>query len=348
MPNEEREIDLEGNNTPAKSSPNPANEKTVHVDEKEQLNPQIAALGKDMTDDEFLYAIANAPDEMLIPWEEVPIPSGGLYYEGWTNGTVRVRAMTQSVEKAFANRRLVQSGGAIDKMFNTCAELPGAMDPQQLLIGDRTFLLYYIRGLTYGNLYKFVVTCPHCKAESSHVYDMNELYSTVIPANQQIGNEPFKVILPHLSAISGREIWVGVRFLRQADITNIMASRRFNKRLEGNSVRAGNVRNRGRRGQAPQSGVDEQQSQADMLLDGSVEKTIVSVNGNREPALIQQIVSRLHSRDNAAIRDFLMENTPGIDTTVNVTCPECSNEAMMELPITDGFFRSAERSGTRK
>ncbi len=315
----------------------------VSVPNKEVVNPDIANLGKDMSDDDFINALANAPDEMLIPWEEVPLPSDGLYYEGWKNGTVRVRAMTQSVEKAFANRRLIQSGGAIDKMFEQCSELPGNMNPQDLLIGDRTFLLYYVRGLTYGNLYKFVSRCPHCGAENSHTYDMNELYNTVIRANPSIGNEPFKVVLPHLTAVSGREVYVGVRFLRQTDITNIMASRRFNKRLEGNSVRAGNVRNRNRRGQRP--GPPQQQngpSQADQIMDGSIEKTIISVNGNSDPALVSRIVSRLHSRDNAAIRDFLMENTPGIDTTVNVTCQECSNEAMMELPITDGFFRTAD------
>jgi hypothetical protein len=337
----EKDINLEDDGDDPRSPRRPLSEVgTPSVSNKEEVNPDIRDLGKDMSDDDFLNALANAPDEMLIPWEEVPLPSDGLYYEGWKNGTVKVRAMTQSVEKAFSNRRLIQSGGAVDKMFEQCSEMPGGTNPQDLLIGDRTFLLYYIRGLTFGNLYKFVAKCPNCSAENSHTYDMNELYGTVIRANPNIGNEPFKVVLPHLTAVSGREVYVGVRFLRQTDIANIMASRRFNKRLDGNTVRAGNVRNRNRRGQRP--GQTEVASQADQLMDGSVEKTIVSVNGNSEPMLVNRIVSRLHSRDNAAIRDFLMENTPGIDTTVNVACQECSNEAMMELPITDGFFRTAD------
>lgn len=338
----EREIDLDGQNPAAR--PNTP-QSVVSVPESEAVSSQIAELGKDMTDDEFINAIANAPDDMLIPWEEVPLPSQGFYYEGWANGTVRCRAMTQSVEKAFANRRLVQTGGALDRMFRQCCELPGNMDPAELLVGDRTFLLYYIRGLTYGNLYKFVVTCPSCGAESSHTYDMNELYQTVIPANESLGKEPFKLVLPHLSNISGREIYVGLRFLRQADVANMVSSKRFQKRITGNSVRASNSRRRGRAPKREQSPQEQGQSQADMLLEGSLERTIVSVNGNSDPNLVQRIVARLHSRDNAAIRDFMMENTPGIDTTVNVTCPECGEEAIMELPITAGFFRSAERSG---
>ena len=167
---------------------------------------KIAELGKDMPDLEFMYALAAAPDELLIPWEDSPLPSDGLYYPGWTNGVVKVRAMTQSVEKVFANKRLTQSGQALDAMFSKCCVFPGDFDPADLLVGDRTFLLYYIRGLTYGNLYKFAITCPHCEAQSTHTYDMNELYQSVIHARADLGPEPFKVVLPHLSEVTDREM----------------------------------------------------------------------------------------------------------------------------------------------
>jgi len=340
MAEEEIELDIDSETIPRAARPE-GQENAVRVDQEEKVNQEIVDLGKEMTDDEFIRALADAPDEMIIPWEDVPIPSDGIYYEGWTNGTVRCRAMTQSVEKGFANRRLVQSGGAIDKMFQACCELPGGWDPQNLLIGDRTFLLYYIRGLTFGNLYKFIATCPACQAESQHTYDMNELYSTVIPVSKDLGDEPFKVVLPHLTATSGREIWVGLRFLRQSDISDIMSKRRFNKKLSGNSVRSGNTRRRGRAPQR-QANTDQQKTQAEMVLDSSLEKTIVCVNNDKDPMLISKFVQRMHSRDNAAIRDFLMQYTPGIDTTVTVECQECQNEATMELPITDGFFRTAD------
>lgn len=330
----EKELDL-NDDAPENIKPVEGESEDVKF-HKTAANQEIVSLGKNMSDDEFLQALASAPAEMIIPWEETPLPSDGLYYEGWKNGTVKVRAMTQSVEKSFANRRLIQSGEAIDRMFRHCVELPGGMDPLDLMVGDRTYLLYYIRGITFGNMYKFVATCPHCSAENSHTYDMNELFSTVIRANPSLGAEPFKIRLPHLSAITDREINVGIRFLRARDVNDMVSKQRFQKRLDNKTVRAANPR-RGR----PRP-VQNQVDPAEALLEGSLEKTIVSVNGNSDPNVIRPIVARMHSLDNSEIRQFLKDHTPGIDTTVNVECSDCGNEAVMGLPITEGFFRAAK------
>lgn len=301
---------------------------------------KIAELGKDMTDADFIMALSEAPDELLIPWEDCPLPSGGIYYPGWTNEVVKVRAMMQSVEKVFANKRLTSSGQALDAMFEKCCQFPGDFDPADLLVGDRTFLLYYIRGLTYGNLYKFAITCPHCGAQSTHTYDMNELFSSVIHAKSNLGPEPFRVLLPHLSEVSNREIYAGVRLLRSRDINDILNRRKFNKRLDGNSVRASMQRRR--RPGGMKNNPSQASDQTEAIMDGSLEKTIVSFGGVSDPNIVANMIARLHSRDNAAIREFLLEATPGIDTTVTIECPECQNEVTMELPITDGFFRSVE------
>ncbi len=76
-------------------------------------------------------------------------------------------------------------------MFDVCVELPTPMDHKELLVGDRTFLLYYIRGLTFGNLYKFVSKCPKCNAEGAHTYDMNELYGTKSSLSSNYNNIGF-------------------------------------------------------------------------------------------------------------------------------------------------------------
>lgn len=328
--NPEHEIDLNSTAAPVSTSSHKANQIDVR---HSSPNSEIVKLGQNMSDDEFLAAIANAPDEMLIPWEDAFLPSRGLYYKGWENGTVRVRAMNQSVEKAFANRRLIQTGEAIDRMFRSCVELPGAMDPNDMLVGDRTFLLYYIRGITFGNLYKFVATCPHCGAENTHTYDMNELYNTVIYANESLGSEPFPVRLPHLSQISGREMVANIRFLRSGDINDAMRINKFQRKLSGNTVRA-------RR--APRRLIGEQTDPSEQLLDSSLEKMVVGINNNSDPNIVRTIVQRMHSLDNSAIRTFLRDNTPGLDTSVSVECQECGNEAIVPLPITEGFFQSAE------
>ena len=50
----------------------------------------------------------------------------------------------------------------------------------------------------------------------------------------------------------------------------------------------------------------------------------------------------LIGRDTAAIREWLRENTPGIDSTVTITCPSCDTSFTVELPITESFFRPTQ------
>jgi hypothetical protein len=298
--------------------------------------PDIAASTDKMSDDELINAIIMAPDDMFMPWEEVTLPSLGLYYDGWTNGTVRVRPMIQAIEKNFANQRMTQNGTALETMYRYCVELPGDEDPINLLVGDRTFLLYCIRGITYGNLYKFVTKCPNCGTQNSHVYDMNELYETVIPADPGMGPEPFRLDLPHISSSVGREVYVGVRFLRGYDIKDSVDRQRFNKKITSNS----NVRTRNKVNRGSQQSSDDQTS---TILDDSIIKSVVHVNGSRDPGIISNFISKLHSADHSIIKEFLKDKTPSMDTSLDITCTECGNEASTALPITAGFFQSVNQ-----
>jgi hypothetical protein len=287
----------------------------------------------ELSDDELINAIVSAPDDMFMPWEEVTLPSLGLYYDGWKNGVVRVRPMIQSVEKLFTDERKARSGAAMESMYKYCVESPGDTDPLELLIGDRTFLMYVIRGITYGNLYKFATKCPACDADSTHTYDMNELYETVTPADPNMGKEPFPLVLPHISKLFNREISVGMRFLRGFDIQESRNKQRFNKRLTNSSVRTKN-----KRGQSEGGDSDLTES----ILDDSILRSVVHVNGNTEPLVISEFIGKLSAADHSVIKTFLKDKTPSMDTSVEIECPVCGNVAMVSLPITAGFFQSAE------
>jgi hypothetical protein len=149
------------------------------------------------SNEDFLDSILQAPEEKLIPWEECHLPSGGRYY-GWQDGTVMVRAMGQTAEKILATDRLQQSGQSIDMLFKECCRFPDGFDPADLLLGDRIFLLYFLRGITHGNLYEFAITCPNsaCEQLSTHTYDLNQLAATIHRGDPKLGAEPFDVELP--------------------------------------------------------------------------------------------------------------------------------------------------------
>jgi hypothetical protein len=304
-----------------------------------EFNQHINALAdklKNITNDaDFVNAIIRTPDEDLIPWEECVLPSKGLYY-GWPDGVVKVKAMGQVAEKVLATQRLAQSGQSLDYLFKECCRFPGDFDPANLLLGDRTFLLYFLRGVTHGNEYEFSLTCPNtdCAVQSMHTYDLNQLASTVVWANEDLGSEPFKIVLPYLTKTTGRDVWVSLRYLRASDANDILNKRKTKRsQVAKPAKRNPFVKRR------------ESETEYDDAVTENLEKVIVNVMGVTDYYTIKSFVERLHAQDTSTIRDWMKDNTPGIDSSIEISCPECGNDFTVDMPITADFFRPAKQRG---
>ena len=326
----EQEISMSPSDSGKQQASSPAEKKKdMRMDAE---GPDLTAKVKDLDQKEILDAVLAIPSTDLIPWEPCTFPSLGYYYNNQIpNGKVNVKPMGLQAEKVLATQRLATTGYSLDYLFKECVQLPEGFDPLDLLVGDRTFLLYYIRGITHGNMYEFAVTCSNddCKSMSTHTYDLNLLADTIVHP-QVDETEPFKVVLPYLSKVLGRDFWVKIRFMRGRDIQRIWERQRFDKKISG-------VRNaKGRQ--------SETQIAIDQSLEQNLNLIIVEAMGDKSPNKIQSLVAKLHAKDTATIREFIRENQPGIDTTINVTCPDCSIEMTLDLPISEGFFRPA-RSG---
>lgn len=337
---QEQELNLDGRAEPEVQA---SSGETAHVNRIQSHHNEVHVGDPGSTPEEFINELLSTPEEQLIPWEECYLPSRGIYYD-WPDGVVMVKAMGQTAEKILATQRLAQSGQSIDYLFRNCCKFPDGFDPADLLLGDRVFLLYFLRGITYGNMYEFMITCPNqnCQATNTHQYDLNELAGTIVWADPSLGKEPFRVDLPYLSSATGRDVWVGVRFLRAADSNDMLAKRKMRRKM---FARPGGVRSRQQRQQQQRQ---QQQQQIDETITENLEKIVVSVMGVSDPMQVRSFISRLHSQDTTAIREWLRVNTPGIDNTIVVECPECGHEFTTELPITESFFRPAKTGGVRE
>ena len=294
-------------------------------------HPDLSGTGKDSTTAaDLLNEIITMKEDEFIPWEEVTLPSRGLYYGGRLPGGVcRVRAMGIHAEKILATQRLAQTGQSIDHLFKHCIQLTDEMDPLDLLSGDRVFLLYVLRGLTHGNNYEFSIKCPHCEFTSIQTYDLNELAGTQTFGDESLGEEPFKVSLPYMSEVLDREVWVKIRFMRGKDVSTLTNKQKFKKRISHSS-----------QGRRPSHNVviDETITENLSLIIGGFGGEGVDGEVNNK-AKITALVDRMHARDTSEIREFLRKNSPGIDTTIRVECPECGADYQTDLPITESFFR---------
>lgn len=273
-----------------------------------------------MSSQEILNVVLAAQQDDVIPWEDAILPSRGIYYgDKIPGGRIQVRAMGLYADKIMATQRLAKSGKSIDWLYRKCVKFPTEFDPLDLLSNDRTFLLYFLRGITHGNEYEFIVECTdsECEEISDQVFDLNALARTIKTPNTDLGPEPFRVVLPHYSSLVGQEFWVHIRFLRGHDIWAMMDLPTTQNK--GKKVKKGD--------------------NLDETLEQNLNLVITDVMGDKDPKKIKAVVERMHSSDTATINEFLRAHTPGIDTSVKLFCPACKTEMSMDLPITDTFFR---------
>ena len=281
------------------------------------LKPQVQPLVEPQNDGQasLIDQVINSKNNVL-QWERITLPSLGLWYNGQIpGGVVEIKPFSIHEDKILANQRLVANGTAIDLITNNCLRLPNNFNPAELLVGDRAFLFYAMRGITHGNIYSFVSKCPACKNQSAYEQDLNVLINNVKEGNPALGQEPFRVTLPKLTEAYGKDIWVEVRFPRGFDLAHVTSKSKFNRRIN----KANNE---------------------EELVTSQMATQIVSFMGvDKDPFKIESLVDTLHARDSAVISEFLRHNQPGIDLTCEFTCPECSEMFRTILPLTETFFR---------
>jgi hypothetical protein len=329
----EEEVRLTGGDTP---SPLQAQMQSATPLSEKPVSDISKLVGNATSDLDIVDIISRATPEQLIPWEETTLPSKGLYY-GWSSGVIGVKAWSAKVDKILATARLAQTGQSIDYMLKECCRFPDGFDVQDLLVGDQIYLLYYLRGITHGNIYEFASTCPNqqCQQVATHTIDLNELVTTIVWANESLGSEPFKVSLPYLSKTTGREITASIRYLRVRDANGIQRAKKAQNMVVGGSRAKIKPRERA------QQFVDHSRDEIalDDLVTQNIETVIVDIMGVTDRFKIKSIVNKMHSTDIAVIREWLSENTPSIETMVEIQCAACNEAYRAMLPITESFFR---------
>lgn len=317
----EQEIPLTINHSEQKNDP--------HLDIK--MKKAIEKPKASASSAEVLDFLLTKNSEDLIPYEDCILPSRGLYYNGLIpEGKVKVKPMNINTEKIMSTGRLVQSGQSLDFVFKHHIQFPNAFDPANLLVGDWTYLFFVLRGVSYGNIYEFSFTCPNedCGKVSFQKYDLNNINQTINWAKHT--SEPMKISLPYFSEITGRDVCVEARYLRWGDLKEIRKRSHAMEVLEGKAVRNAKTGDR-------MSGESRIES-FDDSIEHNLNLAIISVNGVRDPMKISEFVKRLHAKDIAVIRNFL-DDAPGIDTDIIITCPQCNQEVKTTLPFTVEFFR---------
>jgi len=268
--------------------------------------------GEMVTSDPSLNALLTGLSTQT--YEVVTLPSRGRFYDGAdspTDGVLHIRPMTGQEETVLSTVRFMRGGRGIEMIFKACIQEKN-INTEKLLSLDRTFLLIYLRAISYGNLYEVSVRCPECDHQFDYDIDLN-LPIDYCPEN--FTNNDLTRTLPKSGYLFKYRLMTG------DDETQITAYR------------------------------DRRAKFSNAIDDSFLYKaaTLVEEIGNKEAKItnrtaIQSLLERLPAQDVNYIRNTVNEPPFGVDTKVQVICPACARDFPVELPYEANFFFPREKT----
>ena len=252
-----------------------------------------------------LTAILEQLKSHSAQYEEVVLPSLGKFYDGTdgpADGKLHIKPMTGEEEQILATPRFVKKGQAINMIFSKC--IKENFKVQNLLTADRTFLLIYLRGISYGTEYEVEVKDPDSDRKFSTVIDLDSLHVTRCPADY---GPTLSEILPKTN------LKVFYRLSKGKDETELQEHRERRLKFTGDG------------------GTD------DSLLFRTAQ-LVESIEGITDKNEILTVLRNLPIQDLSFLRNVVNDPPFGVDTKVTIVSPVSSEEFEIELPLEANFF----------
>lgn len=268
--------------------------------------PQPAATREAMSENEGAFAKAVARSKQFsIQHEQIILPSLGRFYndqDGPSTGIVNIRQMTGEEEQILATPRFTRKGIAVNMIFQRC--LQESYHPENLLTIDRTFILIYLRGISYSPKYEVEVKCPDTEKKFTTDIDLASLYVEQCP-------EDFGPDLSDVLPKSGMRF--NYRLSRGSDEMEIQEYRDRRVKMFGDSA-------------------------ADDTITFRTALLLNEIEGVQDKKELQVLLKNLPLQDVSHIRNCVNEPPFGVDTKVQIISPFTNEEFEIELPLEAGFF----------
>lgn len=244
-------------------------------------------------------------------YEEIKLPSGGRFYDsdGPSDGVISIRPMTGEEEQILATPRFVRKGQAINMIFQRC--IKENYRAENLLTVDRTYLLIYLRGISYSPNYDVEVKCPNCDKRFNTTIDLNSLYVEGCPDDF---GPALQDVLPTTKLPFAYRLSTG---RDEQEITD--------------------YRDRRIKAFGDSSTDDTMTYRTAMLLD--------NIDGLTNKNELQILLKNLPINDVAHIRNCINDPPFGVDTNIEIVCPSCLQDFEVDLPLEANFFFPRRKKG---
>jgi len=235
-------------------------------------------------------------------YDTVELPSKSKFYQTIPS-VIHVRPMTGEEENILATPRFVKKGKAVDKIFENV--IREDIDTEELLSIDRTYLLIFLRGISYTPEYDVEVKCPNCDTKFNTMIDLNMLEVEMCP--NDFGPDKLEGVLPRTGLAYKYRLATG------DDEQLVTRHREMHIKEFG----------------------DQKEDDTLLYRSALLLEYIDEVENTNE---LLMLLRKLPVEDVNYIRNTINEPPFGVETDIGLICPSCTEEFEIALPLEANFF----------
>lgn len=236
--------------------------------------------------------------------EKINLPSRGIPYGDDIPESFTMKPMTLNETKIIYGSSNTMN--ALDSVLKKCINIED-FPVHKLLLGDKLYLAYQLRALTFGEMYNVSLFCPTCKKPVDVSFNLTQAEIDYAPDNfemyKNIGKLPY----------SGDEIVTKV--LTVGDYENLMERAEEIKR-------------------------EYPEYEGDPILPLSVAAQIYTINGEKRPSrLKEEYATNMHAMDEIYFSEKVQNIAIGPKVLQHIDCPECGRNLEFAINMGEQFFR---------
>lgn len=241
-----------------------------------------------MNKEDFEQTMSKETDpDLMTSYEIIELPSKGLFYPDRLS-EVAVEYMTSKDEDLLTTPSLIDNGTVIDVLLKRKIKTKG-VKPENLLLGDRSAILIFLRSSSYGPEYTVMVTDPRTGNQFKSTVDLTTLtYKDIVEIPDENGH--FEVFIPM------RKKKVKFRLLTTGEDNTLYKKAESIQNAYGEEVNHYNTM--------------------------KLKAQIVSIDGNSDRSYIDKFVEAMPALDSLTIRRKVQEVNPDVNLEYEFTAKD--------------------------
>jgi hypothetical protein len=225
------------------------------------------------------------PKDLQIPFDLIELPSQGILYPN-KKSSVKVEYLTALDENILSSPNIINSGKVIDILLERKVKDLG-FDPIDLLEGDRTALVVYLRTTAFGEKYNQLVLDRIGELVEGEI-DLSQIKPKKLSIHPDTNGE-FDYKLPNSGKMVKFKLLTG-RDIKVIDEMDKEHMKRYQTDISNKII-------------------------------FKLERCIGEIDGERDKIKLSNIIKRLTIIDSRKLRSYIDSIEPGLDFDVKATTP---------------------------